>query len=103
MIIIVPGIGPRRVPDGLSPAKIEQIMTAANDRLAKLALYNEWRSQDRLADIDAYLVTLGYEPHAMDGAVLSRMRERVRLWKSGQIPEGQIVPPFNPEELNVIK
>ena len=103
MIIIVPGIGPRRVPDGLSPAKLEQIMAAANDRLAKLALYNEWRSRDRLADIDAYLVTLGFEPHAMDGTVLSRMRERVRLWKCGEISEDIIVPPLNTDELKSIK
>lgn len=103
MIIVVPGLGPRRVPDNISQAKIDQIMAAANERAAKRALYWEWRQPDKTADIDAYLVTLGYEPHAMDGEVLSRARERVRLWKSGQIDEAIIVPPFNPDELKIIK
>ena len=103
MIIIVPGIGPRRVPDGISQNKIDAIMAAANDRLAKVTLYWQWRQPDKLADIDAYLVSVGFDPPTMDGAVLSRMRERVRLWKSGQCTEASIVPPLNADELTVIK
>lgn len=99
MIIIIPGIGPRRIPDGTSQAKIDQIMAAANAKLAKVTLYNEWRSPDKLAEIDAYLVSVGFDPPTMEAATLARQRDRVRLWKSGQISEEAVVPPLNRDEL----
>ena len=103
MIIIVPGLGPRRIPDGTSQAKINAIMAAANERLAKLTLYWEWRQPDKLAEIDAYLVSVGFDPPSMDGGFLSRMRDRVRMWKAGEIAEDIIVPPLNTDELKSIK
>ena len=103
MIILVPGIGPRRIPDNTPQGRIDAIMAAANDRLARQAVYTTWRQPDKLAEIDAYLVTVGFDPPTMDGGALSRIRERVRMWKSGQINEASIVPPLNADELTTIK
>lgn len=99
MIVNFPGIGPRRVPDDTPQADIDQWLAFAQARITRETLYATWSDPKRIPQIDALLLQHGFDVTQLKPKLADLLRERVRLFKSGQLTADEVVPVFDINEV----